>query len=137
MVTVMISIFAHTLNHLLKINSWKYNDCVEGNKVFYGSQCVLPKLLGNVFPLRFFYDFGKLLVSAAEDSRLGWLLPSFPLYPFLSDSVGMVPGLWDPVLGDLAWWMGTMEEEGSIAGSMGMNNKGWARAWAGLLILKT
>ena len=84
-----------------------------------------------------FYDFGKLLVSVAEDSPPGWLLPSFPLYPFLSDSVGRVPGLWDPVPGDLGWWMGTIEEDGSTTRCMGTNDKGWARAWVGQLILKT
>lgn len=100
-------IFAHTLNHLLKINSSKYDDCVEGNKVLYGFQCVLPELLGDVFPLRFFYDFGKLRVPLVEESPPGQVLPPPNPVPISLGFLGRDLRALGSYSGDLEWcWEG-------------------------------
>lgn len=40
---------------------------VSKETVFYGFRCVLPELLGRVFPLRF-YDFGRPILPVVKDS---------------------------------------------------------------------
>lgn len=142
MSTAVISIFAHTFAHLLRIDSCTRDGSV---KVFYGFPCVLPKLPGSAFPLRF-YDFGKSMLPVVEDSlncdpeSLPSSVPQagsflrLTLRRVLRDFLGVVTGLQDGALRGLECWVGTVEEEGNITRSLGISSKVWAHACAGPLV---
>lgn len=131
-----LGIFAHTLNHLLRINL-KQNGCAKRNRVFYDFLGVLPELLGRAFPLRFYLEgrfclWLRILPTVVhqrhpESLRASSSRPALPLSP-------LCPSPWlgcghhrAPGFESLGWWGGTVKEEGSVTRSMGVNRKAWLR----------